>query len=172
MKLIHGNCLDHLDERADLILSDPPYNIGFSYNEYDDSMSNASYVEMLSKFCHPRRTVFIQYPEETMRYLVPALGVPKEVMVWCYNSNIGRQSRLINFFNCEPDKRKVLQPYKNPKDKRVAALIKGGVWRHSDLRLVLRYPACKECQQGKDRSSMPCSCGSHGEDYFDDHEAR
>jgi site-specific DNA-methyltransferase (adenine-specific) len=154
VKLINGNCLDHLDEQVDLVLSDPPYNIGFTYNEYDDAMTEESYVEMLSRFQYPFRTVMIHYPEETMQYLVPALGVPEEVMVWCYNSNIGRQSRLINFFNCKPDKSKVLQPYKNPTDKRVAELIRKGRkgtpiydW-FSDIQLVKNV--------SKDKTAHPC----------------
>lgn len=153
IELIRGNCLDHLNRNVDLVLSDPPYNIGFTYNEYDDAMTNDSYVDMLSQF-KSFRTVFIHYPEETMRYFVPALGVPEEVMVWCYNSNIGRQSRLINFFNCKPDRSKVLQPYKNPTDKRVAELIRGGRlgtpiydW-FSDIQLVKNV--------SKEKSAHPC----------------
>lgn len=61
-----------------------------------------------------------------MRYIVPAMGVPDEVMAWCYNSNIPKQFRLINFYNCKVDFKKVKQPYKNPNDKGVAERIKNG----------------------------------------------
>lgn len=109
----------------DVIITDPPYNIGFNYNTYKDSMEEDDYVEMLSYFQN-QKLVIIQYPEETMQYIVPALGVPDEVMVWCYSSNIPRQSRLINFYNIKPDFTKVKMPYKNPEDKRVKKLIESG----------------------------------------------
>jgi site-specific DNA-methyltransferase (adenine-specific) len=110
----------------DIILTDPPYNIGFKgYDEYSDNLSEEQYTDMLSEL-RGKRAVLIQYPEETMRYLVPALGIPQEVMVWCYNSNIPRQSRLISFYNIIPDFNRVRLPYKNPSDRRVAQLIASG----------------------------------------------
>src|SRR5699024_9637904 len=70
----------------------------------------------------------IHYPEETMKYFIPALGVPDVVNTWCYNSNLpNRQHRLINFYNLKPDYKKVLQPFKNPNDKRIKERIKKGV---------------------------------------------
>ena len=129
-KIICGDCLEVMkgipDKAVDLVLTDPPYNIGFTYDEHEDNLSEEMYMELLSHFQYPFRTVMIHYPEETMQYLVPALGIPEEVMVWCYNSNLPKQSRLINFFNCMPDKTKVLQPYKNPDDSRIAELIANG----------------------------------------------
>lgn len=151
-KLINGDFQYHLNEPHDIVISDPPYNIGFGYNQYKDNLSKDRYIQMLSRFV--RKTVLIHYPEETMMYLVPALGVPDEVMVWCYSSNIGRQSRLINFFKCRPDKRRVLQPYKNPTDKRVAELIKRGSkgtpiydW-FSDIQMVKNV--------SKEKTAHPC----------------
>src|SRR5699024_814002 len=37
------------------------------------------------------------------------------------------QHRLINFYNLKPDYKKVLQPFKNPNDKRIKERIKKGV---------------------------------------------
>ena len=101
------------------IITDPPYNIGFKYNSYADNLSDEEYIELITNFKNHKLAI-IHYPEETMKYFVPALGVPDEVNVWAYNSNLpGRQSRLINYYNTKPDYNKVLQPYKNPDDKRV-----------------------------------------------------
>src|SRR5699024_1040584 len=53
---------------------------------------------------------------------------PDVVNTWCYNSNLpNRQHRLINFYNLKPDYKKVLQPFKNPNDKRIKERIKKGV---------------------------------------------
>jgi hypothetical protein len=61
-----------------------------------------------------------------MKYVIPALGVPDEVLAWCYNSNINRRFRLISIYGKKPDFSRVKQPYKNPTDKRVKTLIDSG----------------------------------------------
>lgn len=119
------NVLGSVDEDF-TIVTDPPYNINFKYNEYEDNLSDGDYIELISEFRN-MKVAIIHYPEETMKYFVPALGVPDEVNTWCYNSNLpGRQSRLINYYNTVPDYNKVLQPYKNPSDKRIKAQIAKG----------------------------------------------
>ena len=108
------------------IVTDPPYNINFKYDSYEDNLPDEEYIELIAELKNYKLAI-IHYPEETMKYFVPALGVPDEVNVWAYNSNLpGRQSRLINYYNTKPDYNKVLQPYKNPNDKRVKAQIAKG----------------------------------------------
>ena len=128
-KIYNEDCLVGMkripDKSIDLVITDPPYNIGFKYNEYKDTKSEDEYIEMLREFQNMPLAI-IHYPEETMKYIVPALGVPDEVMAWCYNSNLPKQFRLINFYNCKVDFGKVKQPYKNPSDKRVKKLIENG----------------------------------------------
>jgi len=126
-KIYNERFQDVLNRIGDVtVVTDPPYNIGYKYNEYIDKMSDEDYIEMVSNF-KGMKTAIIHYPEESMRYFVPALGVPDEVNVWAYNSNLpGRQSRLINYYNVMPDYNKVLQPYKNPNDKRIKAQIAKG----------------------------------------------
>ena len=124
------------------IITDPPYNINYEYNEYNDNLTDEEYIELISNF-KGLKLAIIHYPEETMKYFVPALGVPNEVNVWAYNSNLpARHSRLVNYYNLQPDYRKVLQPYKNPNDKRIKERIARGIagarsydW-FSDIQLV------------------------------------
>ena len=117
--------LNHLPA-FDMIITDPPYNIGFKYDIYNDNLMETEYINMI-KCLKNKPLAIIHYPEETMKYFVPALGVPQEVVTWCYNSNLpNRQSRLINFYNCNVDFNRVRQPYKNQNDKRVKALIANG----------------------------------------------
>src|SRR5208282_3017309 len=54
------------------------------------------------------------------------LGVAEQVVSWVYPSNTAKQHRLITWFNCKPDMRRVTQPYKNPTDKRIAKRIAEG----------------------------------------------
>jgi DNA modification methylase len=50
----------------------------------------------------------------------------EQVVCWVYNSNTGKQSRLISWWGCKPDFRKVRQEYKNLKDKRIQKRISEG----------------------------------------------
>src|SRR5699024_143271 len=109
------------------IITDPPYNINYNYNSYNDNLPEKDYINLISSFKN-KKLAIIHYPEETMKYFIPALGVPDVVNTWCYNSNLpNRQHRLINFYNLKPDYKKVLQPFKNPNDKRIKERIKKGV---------------------------------------------
>lgn len=114
-----------IDPDSAIIVTDPPYNIGFGYDTWGDNLSEENYIEMLCAF-QMFRSVVIHYPEETMRYVLPALGIPDHVGAWCYNSNIRRRFRLINYYGAVPDYTRLRQPYKNPTDKRVQELMANG----------------------------------------------
>jgi len=130
--IIHGDCRNVFPKiinavPINLIAFDPPYNIGFSkYQQHADTMEDDEYIDMIKVFKGDIPTAICQYPEEMMKYISPALGVPNEVLVWCYNSNIGKQSRLINIYNKMPDKSKIKFPYQNPGDTRIRKLIAAG----------------------------------------------
>jgi DNA modification methylase len=101
-----------------LIITDPPYNQGYSYNHYKDRIPEDEYVALLSKI--PTPCVIIHYPEETINLLPKAIKAKcEQVVCWVYNSNTGKQSRLISWWGCKPDFSKIRQPYKNLKDKRI-----------------------------------------------------
>lgn len=108
-----------------LVITDPPYNQGYSYNQYRDRISEEEYIELLSHI--PTPCVIIHYPEETINLLPKAIKSKcEQVVCWVYNSNTGKQSRLISWWGCKPDFRKVLQEYKNLNDKRIQQRISEG----------------------------------------------
>lgn len=108
-----------------LVITDPPYNQDYSYNEYNDKLTDEEYIDLLSHI--PTPCVIIHYPEETINILPKAIkGKCEQVVCWVYNSNTGKQSRLISWWGCKPDFRKVRQPYKNLKDKRIQKRIAEG----------------------------------------------
>lgn len=108
-----------------ITITDPPYNQGYAYNQYKDRMGESEYVELLSKI--PKPCVIIHYPEETINLLPKAMDVAcEQVVCWVYNSNTGKQSRLISWWGCKPDFSKVRQEYKNLKDKRIQKRIEEG----------------------------------------------
>lgn len=114
-----------LDKDKTLIITDPPYNIGWKYDTYKDKISEEDYGNLF-KFFKGYRFVVIHYIEDIIKYIVPQLGVPTKVVQWVYNSHLAKQHRSIAFFNCKPDFRKVTQPYKNPNDKRILKEIENG----------------------------------------------
>ena len=108
-----------------LTITDPPYNQGYHYDSYNDNLNEEKYIELLSKI--PVPCVIIHYPEETINILPKAIKAKcEQVVSWVYNSNTGKQSRLISWWGCKPDFKKVRQPYKNPTDKRIAKRIASG----------------------------------------------
>ena len=109
-----------------VIVTDPPFNIGYHYNGYKDSIDAAEYNEMLTTLIMGRQSVVIHYPEYLYELAMEADIKPQRVVSWVYNSNTPRQHRDIAFFNITPDFTKVRQPYKNPNDKRIKERIARG----------------------------------------------
>ena len=108
-----------------LVITDPPYNQGYAYNHYNDRLNEEDYIDLLSKI--PRPCVIIHYPEETINILPKAFNTKcEQVVSWVYNSNTGKQSRLISWWGCKPDFKKVRQAYKNLNDKRIQQRILEG----------------------------------------------
>jgi site-specific DNA-methyltransferase (adenine-specific) len=126
--LIHGNCLQHMkDVSSDVfIFSDPPYNQGYHYDFYHDDMEHDEYAKMIRDVFGSRKSAIIHYPEEMMQIMGGGRFDLQQVVSWVYPSNTAKQHRLIAWFGCRPDMRKIPQPYKNPKDKRIAKRISEG----------------------------------------------
>lgn len=127
--IINGNCLEYIDKfsKDAFIISDPPYNQEYHYENYDDNLDDQEYRDLLYKIFSDRKSVIIHYPEQTINILATLdLGKCNEVVSWVYPSNTAKQHRLITWWNCKPDMKKITQPYKNPKDKRIKKRIADG----------------------------------------------
>ena len=141
-----------------LTITDPPYNQGYPYNNYKDRMSEEDYIDLLS--CIPLPCVIIHYPEETINLLPKAFSSEhwqakcEQVVSWVYNSNTGKQHRLISWWGCKPDFRKIRQPYKNLNDKRIKARIAAGKtgaklydwWEINQVKNVSKEKTAHPCQ--------------------------
>ena len=108
------------------IISDPPYNQSYHYNEYSDNLPIDEYGQMILDAFGGSQAVIISYPEETINIMAKILDKCEQSVAWVYNSNTAKQHRLISWWNCKPDMRKIGQPYKNPTDKRIAKRIADG----------------------------------------------
>jgi DNA modification methylase len=136
-----------------LIITDPPYNQNYHYNSFKDNLSNDDYINLLSHI--PIPCVIIHYPEETINILPKAIKEKcEQVVTWVYNSNTGKQSRLISWWGCKPDLRKVKQPYKNLNDKRIIKRISEGKtgaklydwWEINQVKNVSKEKTAHPCQ--------------------------
>ena len=116
-EIYNKNCDEMLIALKDaIIVTDPPFNIGYHYNEYDDNMDENEYYDWLaSKFKH-MPSVIIHYPEQLYKLAIKMNIPPTKVISWVYNSNTAKQHRDIAFFGIKPEMKQVTQPYKNPND--------------------------------------------------------
>lgn len=129
MKVLQGDARQLIkDVPMDaFIISDPPYNQAYHYATYTDKLTSGEYQNLLRTIFEDRKAVIIHYPEEVINILGGGtFGRVEQVVSWVYNSNTAKQHRLVTWWNCQPDLKKIPQPYKNPTDKRIAKRIAEG----------------------------------------------
>ena len=131
MTLVLGDCREMLskldiDYEKTIFVSDPPFNIGYHYDTYEDDMTEDDYYTFLLEVFGTNKQVIVHYPEALYRHSYNIGIFPDRVVSWVYNSNTAKQHRDIAFFGVRPDFRKVGQDYKNPSDKRIAKRIAEG----------------------------------------------
>jgi len=156
-ELYNGDVLEiieklDIDWDKTVIVTDPPFNIGYHYNQYKDDLKESDYYEWLNDILRDRMSVVIHYPEQMYKLSFQMENFPEKVISWVYNSNTAKQHRDIAFFNVKPDFRKVGQPYKNPKDKRIAKRIAEG----KKARLYDWWNINQVKNVSKDKTEHPC----------------
>lgn len=158
-----GDCLDIMHSqtffdsikgRQVIIVTDPPFNVSYHYNEYSDNMDESDYYQLLDDVFLDYPFVVVHYPESIYKIAFQVGRFPERVCSWVYNSNTARQHRDVAFFGVAPDFSKVKQPYKNPNDKRIAKLIESGGggaslydwWNVDQIKNVSREKTEHPCQ--------------------------
>lgn len=141
IKLYLGDCREILPTILNnianpIIVSDPPFNIGYKYNSYKDNMKEDEYYNFLKEIFERCPSVIIHYPESLYKIALKLNKAPTKVVSWVYNSNTAKQHRDISFFDIKPDFNKVRQPYKNLNDKRIQERIARGIGGGEIIRLV------------------------------------
>lgn len=160
-QIIHGDCREVLpsiirEAETPIIVSDPPFNVGYHYDEYEDKMEETEYYDFMKEIFSAAPSVVIHYPEALYRLSAVMGQVPSRVVSWVYNSNTARQHRDIAYFGVDPvfDN---LGEYKNPTDKRIAKRISEGKkaraydWIYSDqIKNVSSEKTSHPCQMPLD----------------------
>ena len=150
-----GTLTEFIEENGEVQTTvwDPPYNIGFNYDNpnFGDSWSEDEYYNWLADIAYRiwERTAeggsffFIHYAEQSAKFLNKIQSMFEgrvwplhQWLTWVYPSNFGHSKRrfttasraVLWFSKGEPffDPQGVTQPYKNPNDKRIKALIESG----------------------------------------------
>jgi len=151
-RFIQGDCIEEINkllphEKFNLILTDPPYNIGWKYSEkVDDKKKNKDYNEWClewAELCIKRLRddgilAIINYPENNNILYTDLVRKGYnfvQQLIWEYPTNVGQSSKLYtrNFrtiiifskskeYTFNPEK----QEYKNPTDKRIKERIEKG----------------------------------------------
>lgn len=158
IELINGDCREIFPEIAKkekkvIVVTDPPFNIGYKYNEYKDNMAQDKYLDMLGGVFSKYPSVVIHYPEELYRIAFKIGKIPERVVSWVYNSNTAKQHRDVAFFDIKPDFSKVRQPYKNPNDKRIKERIANGA---KGAKLYDWWNVNQVKNISKDKTAHPC----------------
>lgn len=131
-EIINGNCFEKLGwvvnkVKNPIIVTDPPFNIGYHYGKYDDKMEESEYFNKISSIVKLCPCVMVHYAESLYRIAMESGICPKKVVSWVYNANTAKQHRDVCFFGVEPNFNQIRQSYKNANDKRIKERIENGL---------------------------------------------
>lgn len=129
LSFVHDGLKEAIGGRKAVLVSDPPFNIGYHYSGYKARRKEDDYYAWIESILKEagRPFVLVHYPEALYRIAMDRKQVPIRTASWVYNSNTARQHRDIAYFGIKPDFSKVRQPYKNPNDKRIRERIARGI---------------------------------------------
>lgn len=134
------------DESVDLVLTDPPYNVGYSYDAFKDELPDDEYLswqlsiieEVARLMKRGASLLYLHYPEFAARmyWAVPEVCdlQQEEWITWVYNTHtsgnpLRKASRAWIWLSKETPKMNkdaLAGEYRNPDDKRVKKLIEQG----------------------------------------------
>jgi len=178
-KIIRGDSLVELpkipSESVDVVLTDPPFNIGKKYNTYRDNKKLGDYLvwcqtwleECIRVMKNGAALYLFNYPENNA-YLFPFLNERltfKRWMTWHYPCNTGMsptnftRSQHSILFYIKGDKPRcfngqdIAVPYRNPTDKRIKKLVANGSKGKVPFD-VFQFNIVKNVS--KDKTNHPC----------------
>lgn len=144
-----------------VIVTDPPFNVGYHYDEYKDKKNDDDYYSELGEMFQLCPSVIIHYPEPLYKIAYQMGMFPERVVSWVYNSNTAKQHRDIAYFNITPDF-KGLGEYKNPTDKRIKERIAKGLKPRG-----YDWIYCNQVKNvSKDKTEHPCQMPIEVMDYI------
>lgn len=146
----YGRFQDELNPAigASLVLTDPPYNLGFDYGDVSDNQDDDAYWRMIDQFLHQAHAasaddahlMVIHYPEHFFDLAEVYRASPwkrHQILTWTYNGHtangtttkLRRATRQILWMtkgNPKTFPERILRPYRNPNDNRIKARMAAG----------------------------------------------
>ena len=155
IELYNDDCLKILPaiNKKYIIVTDPPFNIKYHYDNYKDNMEEKEYYNMLKNIIMKNPSVIIHYPEQLHKLSINLGYAPMKIVSWIYNSNTAKQHRNIAFYNIKSDFNQVKQPYKNLTDKRILKRISEG---KTGCKLYDWWNINQVKNVSKDKTNHPC----------------
>ena len=178
-EIIRGDSVIKLKEiqsrSIDLVVTDPPFNIGKDYGKYKDRLRKSEYINWCEKWLKEcvralkegGALYLFNYPENNA-YLMPFLDKHltfRRWLVWHYPVNTGmsptnytRSQHSILFYIKGKkakvfNKKEIAVPYKNPTDKRIKKLLENGSPGRTPYD-VFNFNIVKNVS--KDKTEHPC----------------
>lgn len=163
------------DGCADCIITDPPYNVGYGYDGYSDSMGDYDYLCWQLSVCQEAARVlregghflYLHYPEFAARMfhslpeVCPAM-LPYELLAWTYHAHtsgspLRKAFRLWCWWTKGPPvyigEEALAGTYRNQDDRRVRSLIDRGRaprdydwWHYEQVKNVSEEKTAHPCQ--------------------------
>lgn len=103
MSIVFSEALDYLrdipSESVDCVFTDPPYNIGLSYEKHSDVMDTVEYKKWCRKWLHhcyrvlkPNGTIWVVINDENLCYFGSVLGsfglIQRNIITWYYTFGV------------------------------------------------------------------------------------
>lgn len=98
----------HSSVHPDLVFTDPPYNVGFKYNEHKDTMNTAEYIDFCKnwykvlKQAGSSRIIITPGPRNVVFWNEITEGEPPTDIAMWYEGNSRTGASLFHFRRCEP----------------------------------------------------------------------
>lgn len=88
-------------QKADMVFTDPPYNVGYSYSEYDDNKTRDEYVNFLKESIPLVNKTIVHNGNKKIIDMIRAFGEPYHVGCWT-KTNAMSPSSISSFSVWEP----------------------------------------------------------------------
>ena len=140
-KIIQGDCLEVMktfpDKSFDLVLTDPPYNVGYAYDIHKDNLSSDEYfLQQITLLKESERLLadggsifYLNYPEFNSVLWASIDFLQKEdIIAWIYHTHnrgepLRKSFRTWLWFSKGSPRNSFFGEYRNPDDKRVKEYI-------------------------------------------------
>ena len=87
IELYNGDCvevLEKIDKTNEIIVTGPPFNVGYKYSTYKDKMKTNEYYDWLASVLTAtgNRFVCIHYPESLYEFAIRTGEAPQKLFLW------------------------------------------------------------------------------------------